>query len=295
LVLVSCLLHAGWNLACKAKTPSAAFFTYATLASVMIMTPLYCYFIPRLHELPASIWGILAATGFSQAFYYICLANAYRLADMSLTYPIVRALPVLMVPMVCHLLGIGAPVSSLSIAGMIVVVVGCMILPLKAVSLTFLSSYLQLAYLFVVLTAMGITGYSVIDSVGLKMIADGGTSFSQMEIALFYIAFENLAILPFLALYVFLSPQERGHFHHIRKESLRYTVMTGFASTVGYTLILVAMQFASNVSYVVAFRQVSILIGVIFGAVILKEKVTRLRAFSTGLVFLGLVIVALGS
>jgi hypothetical protein len=38
-----------------------------------------------------------------------------------------------------------------------------------------------------------------------------------------------------------------------------------------YSLVLIAMSFAKNISYVVAFRQLGIPIGAILGMVILKE------------------------
>ena len=62
----------------------------------------------------------------------------------------------------------------------------------------------------------------------------------------------------------------------------------------GYSLVLIAMSFVKNVSYVVAFRQLSIPIGVILGAVILKERMYPLRVVGTAILFVGLVLVAVG-
>ncbi len=294
LILVSCFMHAGWNLACKARTPSAAFFLLSTSSSIVLMLPLYFYFVPRLEAVPAPVWGFLLATGFFQAFYYISLGNAYRLNDISLAYPVARSLPVLMVPLVCYLAGYGKPLSGLSLAGMAMIVGGCVVMPLRTLSLTVLRSYLQTPFLFVLCAAIGVTGYSIIDSIGLEVMKTGENPLSILEIALFYIAFENVAILGFLCLYILFSRQEISHFHLIRKGSLRYPLLAGPASTAAYTLVLLAMQFASNVSYVVAFRQVSILIGVTLGIVILNEKATRAKVASTILIFSGLLLTVLG-
>jgi uncharacterized membrane protein len=55
-----------------------------------------------------------------------------------------------------------------------------------------------------------------------------------------------------------------------------------------------AMQFATNVSYIVAFRQISILIGVLLGLFVLHEKSTPFKIAGTALVFIGLVLTAVG-
>lgn len=294
LVLVSCVMHAGWNLACKTKTPSAAFFVLSTASSITLMTPLYVWFAPRLGQVPPPVWGLLVATGFFQALYYTSLGNAYRLNDISLAYPVIRALPVLFVPLICGLLGFGESLSALSLAGMVIIAAGCMVLPLTSLRTAHVRDYLGLPMLFVLLAALATTAYSITDSQALAMMSGGDRPFGPIQAALFYIAFENLAILGFLLLHLLFSRRETLNFRAIRRDSLRYPLMSGPASTSAYLLVLVAMQLASDVSYVVAFRQISILIGVMLGVMVLKEKFTRLKLTATTLIFAGLVLTALG-
>jgi uncharacterized membrane protein len=54
-----------------------------------------------------------------------------------------------------------------------------------------------------------------------------------------------------------------------------------------------AINFVSNVSYVAAFRQLSIPLGAAFGMVILKEPPCRIKIFGILAVFVGLVLVGL--
>lgn len=294
LVLISCVLHAGWNLVCKSKTPSAAFFALATGSSVVMMTPLYIYFFPRLGQVPTSVWHLLIITGFFQAFYYASLGNAYRLNDMSLAYPIARSLPVLFVPLVTTLFSVGEPLSALAVTGMVIAAGGCMILPLKELRISFFKQYWQYPFLFVVLAAVGISGYSIIDSMGLTALRHGSPSFSTMQTALFFIAFENLSILFYIWIYVALSRREKINLRIIRKRSLRFPLLAGPVVTITYTMVLLAMQFATNVSYIVAFREVSIVIGVFLGIFVLKEKSTPYKIAGTALIFVGLVLAAVG-
>jgi len=288
-------MHAGWNLACKAKTPSAAFFTLSTSSSVLLMTPLYLHFAPHLKNIPGPVWGILAVTGFFQTLYYVSLGNAYRLSEMSLAYPMIRSLPVLMVPMVCGMVGYGRPVSGVSLAGMVIIALGCMALPLTGLGRAFFREYFRHPFLFVALAAIGITAYSIIDSKGLELLRSGTLPFSALRMALFYIAFENLFILACLCLYVPFSTRERTSLNRLRVDSLRYPLLAGPATTTAYVLVLLAMQLASNVSYVVAFRQLSILFGVVFGFLVLRERVTAMKLAGTALILVGLVLTALGS
>jgi len=294
LVLVSCFTHAGWNLASKFKTPSAAFFALSTLSAVVVMTPLYIHFSPHLLQVPLRLWGFVIAAGFCEAFCFIGLGNSYRLNDISLAYPLTLSLPVLLVPLVCWCIGYGKPLSFLAISGMIVIATGCIILPLKAINFSLLKQYFQYSFLFVVLTAVGITGFTVIDSMGVTVLKLGDKPLTTMQAALFYVAFDYLFAALFLWSYVWLSRRERANVRTIRQNSLHYPILAGPVVAVTYTLVLLAMQFASNVSYIVAFRQVSVLIGVFFGFFILKEKATPFKIIGTLLIFAGLVLAALG-
>ena len=69
--------------------------------------------------------------------------------------------------------------------------------------------------------------------------------------------------------------------------------MSGAGIVVAYGLVLVALGFARNVSYVVAFRQVSLPIGTLLSALVLRERLTGPRIVGTLTILAGLVMVAL--
>lgn len=292
LVLASAGLHAGWNLICKAKSPSGAFFLIATCSSVLVMAPIYIYFFPVLVKIPAYVWGLLIVTGFFQAFYYVGLGNAYRVADVSLAYPLARSLPVLFVPVVCFVLGQGKSIGLWALIGMVMVAAGCIVLPLPSFKTFSFKHYFNDACLFVLMAATGTTGYTVIDSKAMNILRDG--VFGSMSSALFYIAAENAFILMFLAPYVLSRSKETATLKSLWRDSRRFPVCSGIICTFSYTLILGAMLFAANVSYIAAFRQLSIPLGVILGIIFFREKITLPKAAGVGLVFSGLVLVAAG-
>ena len=61
-----------------------------------------------------------------------------------------------------------------------------------------------------------------------------------------------------------------------------------------YIMILIAMTHVTNVSYVQAFRQLSLPISVLLGVMILKEKITLFKIAAIGMILGGLLIIYLG-
>jgi drug/metabolite transporter (DMT)-like permease len=294
LVLISALMHAAWNFIAKSKAPSAAFFAIATIASTIAMLPVFIYYAPQIPLLPADVWMILLATSFCHALYFVSLANAYRLQDISYVYPLARALPVLFVPIVCFVIGYGKPLSPWAILGMIITAAGCLVLPVRALDFSFFKHYLHRSLLFILLTALATAGYSILDSIGLEKLQHTTSHFSAIDTTLLFSAFQNLLMIVFLVPYVFSVRSERHHLQTVLRHSWGFPAIAGIICTAAYGLIMLAMQFVANVSYVVAFRQTSILFGFLFGVFLLKEKTTVYKLSGVILIFIGLVLAAVG-
>ena len=64
----------------------------------------------------------------------------------------------------------------------------------------------------------------------------------------------------------------------------------GVAAALAYLLVLIAMNHVSNVSFVQAFRQLSLPLSALLGFVILKEKVTTLRLVALFVIMAGLIL-----
>lgn len=67
----------------------------------------------------------------------------------------------------------------------------------------------------------------------------------------------------------------------------------GIFSYSAYWLVLWAYQFVKQVSYVVTFRQFSIVIGTLVAFILRREKAFALRVIAIFAITLGLVIIAL--
>ena len=70
-------------------------------------------------------------------------------------------------------------------------------------------------------------------------------------------------------------------------------VAVGLFSFLAYGMVLFAMKYVDNVSYVVAFRQVSILLTVVAGIFMLDEKRYVPKIVGAVIIFSGLVLVGL--
>lgn len=294
LILLSAAMHVGWNLICKAQRPSGAYFLLASISSALLLVPVALCLSPLLARVPAFIWLLIAMTGLVQALYYIGLGNAYRLCEVSIAYPLARALPVLLIPAVLWLLELGVTIPGAALGGMGLIAVGCASVSLsrsKAQSGETRSRHT--GFLFIFLAALGTTGYTIIDSHALGQLRALNPAFTPAHTALLYIAVSNVFIIFYMSIYSLSFRRERETLRALIARKAWQPFLGGIACTISYTLILAAMMFASDVSYVAAFRQVSIPIGALCGIWIFKEHLSIRKLTGVAFVFVGLVVVAL--
>jgi uncharacterized membrane protein len=295
IILIACsaLMHAGWNLICKSRNPSAAFFLISTGASIAAMLPLTVYFMPIISKLPSAVWMLLVITGVIQAVYYICLGNAYRVSEISIAYPLAKAMPVLFVPAVTMVLSLGKQLNNIALIGMVLVSIGCIILPMSSFRTLTLRNYYMKGFVFIFGAAMTTTAYTIIDSEALKIFHQTGIA-GYLQAAIIYVGLENILIELFLISYILFHRQERRILSEMVHEGmLRYPMFSGVICTASYTLVLFAMMLASNVSYIAAFRQLSIPLGAIFGIILFNERSTMPKLAGIFFIFVGLLIVGI--
>ena len=71
-------------------------------------------------------------------------------------------------------------------------------------------------------------------------------------------------------------------------------MVTGVVIMATYGLVLASMAYVTNVSYVAAFRQLSIPIGAILGITLLHEPRYLPKLIGIGIVCIGLILVGIG-
>lgn len=290
LVVVSALLHAGWNLLSKRNTASGpAFFLASGGSAALLLTPYIVWYshLVGLGSFPAQFWLLLGASSAAQVIYLLGLGFAYKHADIGLVYPIARSLPVLMVGLGSVLLG-----YSLSLAGWLgfgLITLGCLFVPIESFRQFKLKHYKNLGVLFALIAAIGTAGYSLVDKEALLVIHQNVSHLvPDRESAVFYLGIQFWTMALFIAFYLVLSGK-REEFK--QAWSVRRTaIAAGVMMSTTYGLVLYAMTMSENVSYVVALRQLSIVFGLVFGVAWLGEKWRLTRGIGTLFILCGLIM-----
>jgi drug/metabolite transporter (DMT)-like permease len=294
LVIAAAGIHAFWNLIGKRRNPSAAFFLIGNLAASICLLPLLARNRPLLAAIPAPVWALIVLTGLCEALYYAALAGAYRNGDMSVAYPLARALPAVLIALCTVVFGLGKPLTMMGIVGIGAVVVGCLLTPLPSLRKIRPSDYLTAVCLLAVVAAVATAGYTLIDNENLgRLRALPGLGLSNIEITLTYLELVTISTLVWLAPYTVLVPAERERLQALASNGLLGATAAGLLITFGYSLVLAAMAHATNVSYIAAFRQTSIPLGATLGIVVQKEPAYATKLVGIAVVLAGLLLVAL--
>jgi drug/metabolite transporter (DMT)-like permease len=294
LVVVSAVIHAGWNLLSKSRHPSASFFLLSSVFGAALLSPILILHVTLLAHIPVRVWVLLGLTGLFMATYYASLAGAYRSGHMSVAYPMARSFPVIVVFAVALLLGRGDQVTAQCILGTILVVGGCFLIPMRRFADFRIADYINLTCGLALLAAIGSAGYTVVDDEALRHLRDAQTGLGTIEVSLLYACLEAAMSAVWLAAFVMPRSGGRAGFRREVKSNARHAAVAGVAIWLAYALVLISLAFVRNVSYVAAFRQFSIPLGTLFGIAILKEPPYRPKLAGVAIVFLGLLLVALG-
>lgn len=295
LILFSVFAHVGWNLIGKRAHSTAALFLGSVVVDLLFKIPILFWAWQFYVNLPAQVWIALVLTGLCQAIYFIGLAGAYRTGDLSLAYPLVRSIAPLLVALAAIPLGRADQIGTLCTLGILLILAGGLALPMKRFRELRLENYVNACCGCALLAALGTAGYSLLDDFGLRILREQTShSFTVWNAVLVYVPAQAISTTSWLGFYVLLNPQERVRVPNILRTQKTVVALTGIGFFIGYFPVLGALAYVSEVSYAVAFRQLSIPLGALLGVVFLREPGYRPKVVGAGLVFIGAMIVALG-
>lgn len=289
LILASVALHVGWNFLCKVnKEPSLSFYCVANFIAGVVLFPLLLLARIDWLALGGHFWVYLFFSCFFELIYAIGLFKGYGRNDISLVYPIARALPTLLIPAVTLIFGIGKTPTTLALAGMAIVAVGCIIMPQKKLTDVSWKLLVSPGMTPILVAAIGTTGYTIMDNLATENVLSVTDSSKVLSLGA-YLCVVQFGIALFILLYMLAFRLEgwrvlKANF----KQPAPYLV--GVFSFMAYFLVLGAMSFVTNVSYLQAFRQMSLPLGVLAGVYFLKERFTLSKAIGTAMVVFGLVL-----
>lgn len=282
LVITSTFAHAGWNLLARRQRSEMAFFTRMLTVVIIIG------FLPAVisevltRSVPAKAWFCLAGSGFCAGVYLYSLAKAYGASDFTIVYPVARALPVLLV-------ALGDVVRDRFLngpgwVGLVLVAVGCLLTPLDSFREISLRRYFHHSILWMLLAAIGTVGYSLLDKVASEVVLAGPATAARYCYIFFFFASVVLLVLRWITNNK--PPKDKTI-------GWKGPVAGAVCFFGAYWLVLWAYQLSRHASYVVAFRQFSIVIGVVAAFLIYKERRVLVRIVGIALIMVGLILVGI--
>lgn len=271
LVLGAAFLHASWNIIVKGgdnKLFESAMNALGGGLGAMFLLPL----LPLPDQ---GAWGFLLLSCCCHLTYYICIAEAYKVADLSLGYTIMRGSAPMLTALVLFCLGV--PLSLTGWGGVLLLCMGILVLALEQKS-----SKTGLKGIFYSLrTSFVIMGYTLADGYGARASGDA-ISYTC------WIFFLN--IFP-LHIYV-LARHGKNYLGYLRKRAV-VGLGGGLCGLGSYGIAIWAMTMAP-IALVAALRETSVIFGMLMAVFFLGEKLSVVRVLAILLVMGGAMILRLG-
>lgn len=299
LVLISTFMHAGWNFFGKKTSPTLAFFFLTMVAGAVIFSPFVILHGALILAFNQEILILLLLTGLCQSIYLWGLAEAYKAGDMSIAYPIARSSPLIIVGISTFVLGQQQAVSLQAVIGMVLIVLGCLFIPLPSFNEFKLTNYRNRTTFFALVAAFATAGYSLVDNKATQLMraltdASGNPIASPSDVALVYVTLQSAFAVIWMIWFVIITQKQRRECAELIRNQWQAALFTGGLMLGTYSLVILSMAFVDNVSYVVAFRQLSIPLGVLFAVIGFGESLKGPKILGVLMTFVGLIAVALG-
>ncbi|MEC5161125.1 MULTISPECIES: EamA family transporter [unclassified Janthinobacterium] len=266
IVLFAALLHASWNAIVKAGKDT--FLTTVLVAAGAAM--IAALGLPMLAPPAPASWPFLAASALAQLAYYALLAAAYRGADMSQAYPLMRGSAPLLVALASGPL-IGEHLSARQALAVACICAGILGLYVGGAAK---GAAARRGSAYALLNAGVIAAYTLIDGVGVRR--SGAPAAYTMWIFL----------LTGGALLGWTLATRRAALLDYARGNWRLGALGGAGTLASYGLALWAMTQAP-VASIAALRETAILFALAIAGVFLRETISPRRYVAIGLVACG--------
>lgn len=282
LVLVSTVLHAGWNMLAHTRRAAPMLFAHMCLWIVVLgFGPAVAGYLWHGHLLPPVTWGYAVVSGVCLSVYFLGLTQGYRAGDFTLVYPLARAVPILL--LVAFDLLRGQTIEPMGYLGIFMVMGGCLFLAGNGTKAPAAAGSARLAgpaLGWVLVIALGTAGYTSVDKLAMERVVEDHWMLAvQYACAQFAFAWPGL----WLALR-WIHGRRADEADQTddggSRAGWKIALIVAAGNFASYVLILLAYQLVEQASYVIAMRQFSIVIGAALGVWLLREPspLTRLAA-----------------
>lgn len=275
LVVGAAVLHAGWNALAKRGGDPVVFLWCVGVVASVVYAPVALTVLWQ-DGLRAGAIPFVIGTVVLHAFYFFTLGRAYGAGEFSLVYPIARGLGVALVP-VAALALFDERLSPLGTVGIVLVAAGIFSLHWRRSAWTRAALHGS-GTGWALATGGLIAAYSLLDKAGVARISP-----------LAYIWLMELGSCALLAPVALAKQDVMRREWRVNRVTI---VAAALMSPTAYLLVLFAFQL-SKTGYVVAAREMSIVLSAIIGSVWMKEGALGHRLTGAAVVLAGVVCVAL--
>lgn len=282
LVVLAAFIHATWNLMSKRAASAGPTFVFAyNIIACVAYAPWVVWVIAQ----GQFTWGwqaagCLVASSVLHLAYSLCLQRGYQVADLSVVYPVARGTgPVL--SSICAFILFAETPTGLGLAGLFGVIIGIALIATQGDLSAFKRPEGQRGVFWGSATGGLIASYTVVDAYAVKML---GVS----PVVLDWIS--NLLRFVMLAPIVARNP---GRALELMRGKWWLAVGVGLLSPLSYIFVLLALEMGAAVSVVAPAREMSMMIGALFGMIILRERVGPWRLIGCAVLIGG--VIALGA
>ena len=275
LVLISAIFHASWNFAARKAV--------GNLAVVWLGLWLGCAFIfpgvigiavykglPK--TIPVQSICCIIATGLIHSVYFRLLAAAYELGEISLVYPIARGSGIALTGILASFL-FKENFTLLGSVGIGLISAGIIFLSVAADKKENDAKSIMLALSI----GSAIVAYSLIDKMGVR--------YTNPVVYIW-----SMFLIPAISLTPIVVRRYYSTLGRIARQYIGYAVIIGVGSTSTYLMILFAFT-RGRVGYIVAVRELAVVLGALAGIIFLKERFTIFKAIAIFTIVIGIICI----
>jgi len=278
LVIAAAVGHALWNFAARRVSGDLVVMWLALVAGCVLLSPVIVGLLlcRDIHALTSAAGiGYMIATGLIHVAYFLLLSRAYEQGEISVVYPIARGSGIGLTALLAWIL-LDEVISPTGAAGIGLIFAGIVLMGSPGLLRTDKVHGFQSA----LWVGASIVTYSLVDKVGV----------SQVHPVLYIWA---MALIIVLVLWPHLLHRRRGTLLQTAKANRRPIAVMGVGILGTYLMILFAFTLGP-VSYIVAAREFSVVVGSVLGFVLLKERFSRLKVAAILAIAAGMILIRLG-
>lgn len=282
LIVLAAFIHATWNLLAKRAAHGGPIFVfmYSAIATLAYL-PWAAWLIWR--DALGLSWPIVVAIALSGGLhlaYSLFLQRGYQVADLSVVYPIARGTGPLLSTIGAFLI-LGESPTGYGILGLVAIVSGIILISTQGDLTKFKQPQARVGVRWGIVTGSAISGYTVVDAYGVKVLGIHPVVMDWCSNAM-----RVIALLPWVA-------SNRHHIAERMRHHWLLAIAVGLLSPLSYILVLFALQIGAPLSLTAPAREMSMMVGALFGMFILREKVGPGRLLGCTILICGVILLGM--